>query len=79
MDFEGLAIVAVAFANIAGDIDIGQKMHLDLVDAVTAAGFAAAALDIEAEAAIFVATARASWVLANSSRIWSKTPYRWRD
>jgi len=56
VDLEGLAVVTVAFADIASDVDIGQEVHFDPVDAVAAAGLAAAALDIEAEAAVLVAT-----------------------
>ena len=44
-----LAVVAFALADVAGDIDVGQKVHLDLDDAVALAGFAAAALDVERE------------------------------
>src|SRR5438128_5258098 len=54
-DFERLAVVAFSFAGIAGNVDVGQKMHLDLDDAVALAGFAAAALDIERKPAGLVA------------------------
>ena len=54
-DFERLAVVALALADVAGDIDVGQKVHLDLDDAVALAGLAAAALDVEGEAAGLVA------------------------
>ena len=50
-----LAVVALALADVAGDVDVGQKMHLDLDDAVALAGLAAAALDVEGEAAGLVA------------------------
>ncbi len=50
-DFQRLAIVAFAFADVAGDVDVGQEVHLDLDYAVALAGLAAAALDVEAEAA----------------------------
>jgi len=50
-----LAIVALALANVAGDVDVRQEMHLDAVDAVPGAGFAAAAAYVEAEPARFVA------------------------
>jgi hypothetical protein len=33
------------------DIDVGQKVHLDLDDAVALTGLAAPALDVEREAA----------------------------
>src|SRR5262245_13918512 len=46
---ERLAVVALALADVAGDVDIGQKVHLDLDHAVALAGFATPALDVEAE------------------------------
>ena len=52
---ERLAVVALALADVAGDVDVGQEVHLDLDDAVALAGLAAAALDVEAEAAGLVA------------------------
>src|SRR4029078_2775706 len=55
LDLERLAIVALAVAGIAGDIDIGQEVHLDLDDAVALAGFAAPAFHIEGEAAGLIA------------------------
>ena len=53
--FQRLAVVALALADVAGDVDVGQKVHLDLDDAVALAGLAAAALDVEREAAGLVA------------------------
>ena len=50
-----LAVVALALADVAGDVDVGQEVHLDLDDAVALAGLAAAALDVEREAAGAVA------------------------
>src|SRR3984893_710539 len=44
-----LAVVALALADIAGDVAGGQEVHLDLDDAVALAGLAAAALDVERE------------------------------
>ena len=52
---ERLAIVALALADVAGDIDVRQEMHFDLDDAVALAGFAAPALDVEGEAPRLVA------------------------
>ena len=52
---QSFAIIALALAGIAGDIDIGQEVHLNLDDAIALAGFAAPALHIEAEAAWLVA------------------------
>ena len=50
-----LAVVALAVADVAGDVDVGQEVHLDLDDAVALAGLAAPALDVEGEAAGLVA------------------------
>ena len=44
-----LAVVAPALADVALHIDVGQKVHLDLDDAVALAGLAAPALDVERE------------------------------
>ena len=49
LDLQGLAVVAGPLADLAGDVDVGQKVHLDLQNAVALAGFASAALDVEAE------------------------------
>src|SRR5215469_17660245 len=54
-DLERLAIVALALADVAGDVDIRQKVHLDLDDAVALAGLAAAAFDVEGETSGLVA------------------------
>ena len=48
-DLQRLAVVALALAGLAGDVDVGQEVHLDLDDAVALAGLAAPALDVEAE------------------------------
>ena len=53
--FQCFPVVASALADFTGDINIGEKMHLDLDDAVALTGFTAAALHIKAEAAFFVA------------------------
>ncbi len=50
MDLQRLAVVALALALVALDIDVGQKVHLDLDDAVALAGLAAPALHVEGEA-----------------------------
>ena len=49
-DLERLAVVALAVADVAGDVDVGQEVHLHLGHAVALAGFAAPALDVEREA-----------------------------
>src|SRR5262249_18700715 len=54
-DVERLAVVALALADVAGDVDVGQEVHLDLDDAVALARLAAPALDVEREAAGLVA------------------------
>ena len=48
---ERLAVVAVAAAGPAADIDVRKEVHLDGLDAGAAALLAAAALDVEREAA----------------------------
>src|SRR5713226_326907 len=55
VDFQRLAVVALALADVALDVDVRQEVHLDLDDAVALAGLAAATLDVEREAAGFVA------------------------
>ena len=48
-DLQGLPVVAGAVADLAGDVDVGQEVHLDLERAVALAGLAASALDVEGE------------------------------
>src|SRR4029077_16420434 len=55
VDLKRLAVVALALAHLARDIDVRQELHLDLQDAVALAVLATAALDVEAEAARVVA------------------------
>ena len=55
VDLEGLAVVALALADLAGDVDVGQELHVDLDRAVAGAGLAAAAADVEGEPARQVA------------------------
>ena len=50
VDLQRLAVVALALADVAGHVDVGQEVHLDLDHAVALAGLAAPALDVEAEA-----------------------------
>src|SRR5262249_25880679 len=47
---ERLAIVPAAAAHLAGDVHVGQEVHLDRDDAVAGARLAAAALHVEREA-----------------------------
>ena len=54
-DLERLAVVALAVALLARDVDVRQEVHLDLDLAVAAADLAAPALDVEREAAGLVA------------------------
>src|SRR5205823_4704291 len=56
-DLERLAVVAPAVADVAGHVNVGEKMHLDLGDAVALAGLAAPPLDVEREAPGVVAAA----------------------
>ena len=46
-----LPVVAAALAHLAGDGNVGQELHLNLVVALALAGLAASALDVEGEAA----------------------------
>src|SRR5579862_5976330 len=52
---KSFGIVALAAANLARDVNVRQKIHLDAALAVALAGFAAPAFHVEAEAAGFVA------------------------
>jgi hypothetical protein len=61
LDLQRLAVVALALADVAGDVDVGQEVHLDLDDAVALAGLAAPALDVEREPA---RRSRAPWLPA---------------
>src|ERR1700677_1509153 len=51
LDFERVAIVALAAADFAGDVNVRQEVHLDADNAVALACLAAAALDVEGKAA----------------------------
>ena len=55
LHIQGLAIIALAAADLTGHIHIGKEVHLDLDDAVAAAGLTPASLHIEAEPALFIA------------------------
>ena len=46
---QGVAVEALPLADIAGHIDVGQEVHLDLDETVALAGLTAPALDVEAE------------------------------
>src|SRR5262249_4187009 len=55
LDLEGLAIVALTVADVAGHVDVWEEMHLDLDEPVALAGLAAATLHVERKAARSVA------------------------
>ena len=55
LHIQRFAIIALALAGIAGDINIGQEVHLNLDDAIALAGLTPPALHIEAEATGLVA------------------------
>ncbi len=55
VDLERLAVVALALAHLARDVDVGEELHLDLEDPVALAVLAPPALDVEAEATGLVA------------------------
>ena len=48
-DLERFAVVAPTLADVAGHVDVGQEMHLDLDQAIALARLATPALDVEAE------------------------------
>src|SRR5579884_2645278 len=50
LHLERLGVVALALADFARDVDVGQEVHLDLDDAVALARLAASALHVEREA-----------------------------
>src|SRR5580658_5587444 len=50
-DGQRFGIVALAAADFAHHVDVGQEIHFDTAQAIALAGFAAAAFDVEAEAA----------------------------
>src|SRR5688572_21267765 len=49
VDLQRLGVVARAVADFAVDVDVGEEVHLDALGALALTGFAAAALDVEAE------------------------------
>ena len=53
--FEGLRIVAGPVANLTRDIHVGQEVHLNFKNPVPMTGLTAAALNVEAEAALGIA------------------------
>ena len=55
-DLQRLPVVPLSAADIAGDIQVRQEMHLDLSHAVALAGFAAAPLDVEGEPVLLVSS-----------------------
>ena len=50
-DLQCLTVVAPALADLAWDINVGQKMHLDLDDPIAAASLTTSAAHVETEAA----------------------------
>ena len=54
-DLQRLAVVALAPADLARDVDVGKEMHLDLDLPVAGTGLAPAPLHVEREAAGLVA------------------------
>ena len=54
-DLQRLFVVSRALTDLAGHVDVGEKVHLDLDRAVALAGLAAPALDVEREAPRLVA------------------------
>src|SRR3546814_12083096 len=56
-----LAVVALAVAHVAGDVDIRQEVHLDLQHAVALTGLAPPALAVEGEAPRLVSARLRFW------------------
>ena len=55
-DLESFVIETPSFADIAGNPDVRQKIHVQLCRAVSFAGFAPTIGDVEAETTFFVAS-----------------------
>src|SRR3984957_9801191 len=55
LHLQRFTVVAAAMAYVAGDVDVREEIHLDALEPIALAGFAASALLVEAEAARFVA------------------------
>ena len=73
-----LAVVALPLADLAGDEDVGQELHLDLLQPVPLAGLAAPALDVEGEAPRLVAPDAGLRDLGEESPGWRRRPRcRW--
>ena len=56
MHLQRIAIVACAVADLAGNINVRQKVHFYLIHAVALAGLAASSLHVKAEAACLIAS-----------------------
>ena len=54
LDLQGLTVVSFPSTHLTWHIDIREKMHLDLQNSVTVAGFTSAAFHIKAESAFLV-------------------------
>src|ERR1700678_2169096 len=52
---QSLMIILASTADIASDVDIGEKIHLDALQSVALASLAASAFDVKTEAAGFIA------------------------
>ena len=75
VDLEDLGAEALAVAVRAAQVDVGEELHLDVLEAVAAAGRAAAVAGVEAEGAGGVAALlRRLRSLQNRFRIASKAP-----
>ena len=77
---EGFLVVAAPVAHFALYVDVGHEVHFDAALAVALAGFAAAAGDVEAEAAGLVAALARLGKPWRRDRGWARRPAcRWRD
>ena len=71
---EGLPVVARPAAHLAGHVDVGQEVHLDLDGPVPGARLAAPAPHVEGEPAGQVAPHLGLGVWLKSLRTWSNSP-----
>ena len=55
-NFQRILIVSLAMAGVAGNVNVGEKVHLDTANAVALAHLAASALDVKGKASCGIAS-----------------------
>ena len=55
MHLQRIAVIACAVTNLAGNVNVRQKVHFYLIHAVALAGLAASSLHVKAEASCLIA------------------------